>query len=177
MTIKYQLGTEDYLLHQLYTSSKSELHKKRRNRSRLIIALSSIVFASFFFIQDHAIGGAVYLLCGFIGYILHPFYAAWQYKRHFKKHIDENLKNRIDVPIKLEITDTYLKLSDPESNSEISVTLLDKLIELTDHFFIKLSNNSTIILPKSALTNQQEFVTRISALDVTLSNETQWKWR
>jgi hypothetical protein len=114
---------------------------------------------------------------GTIGYLLHPFYLAWRYKRHFKKHINENLKERINVPIKLAFQDTLITLSDPDSSSKIKSSSLDTLTELPHHFFIKLSNNSTIILPKSALVNHPEFVPNLLEYGLELIDEINWKWR
>ena len=47
MKLEYALDYSDFLEHQLYISSKSELHKKNRNRSRIIVPIIYIGLSLF----------------------------------------------------------------------------------------------------------------------------------
>ena len=69
MNINYQLTNLDFLEHQLYTSSKSELHKKRRFRSRIIIPILYLVLGFFFANQSGKLGiGIGFAVFGILRY-------------------------------------------------------------------------------------------------------------
>jgi len=44
MKLEYTLNFTDFLEYQLYVSSKSELHKKNRNKTRIVVPIIYIVF-------------------------------------------------------------------------------------------------------------------------------------
>ena len=97
MTLNYQLTNSDFLEYQLYTSSKSETHKKRRKNSRIIIPILFLLYGFYLTKRDeNYIGVIVFGITAILWFVFYPMYSKWRYKRHFKKHVEENYKNRIN---------------------------------------------------------------------------------
>ncbi|APY06831.1 hypothetical protein BWZ20_00315 [Winogradskyella sp. J14-2] len=178
MTINYQLTNSDFLEYQLYTSSKSELHKKRRFRSRIIIPILYLVLGIFFANQSEKFGiGIAFIVFGILWFVFYPLYAKWRYKNHFKKHVEENYKNRINKPVEIDFNENSVNSKDFTSESRINGTELKELIETKDHFFIKLQTDLSLIVPKHSIENQTEFKKRVTELGAEYVDELNWKWK
>ncbi|MFD0860582.1 YcxB family protein [Sungkyunkwania multivorans] len=178
MTINYQLTDSDFLEYQLYTSSKSKLDKKRRFRSRIIIPIIYLVLGLFFANQSGKFGiGIAFLVFGIFWFVFYPLYSKWRYKNHFKKHVEENYKNRINKPVEIHFDENSVNAKDFTSESKINGTELKELIETKDHFFIKLTTDLSLIVPKHSIGNQLEFKKRVTELGAQYVDELNWKWK
>lgn len=97
MKISYQIKEEDYLIHQLYTASKSRIIKRKRIVFWLMvpIAYASFAYLTYFQFRQYDVG---YFMGGqaLFWLVLYPFYSKWNYKRHYRKHINEHLKGQFD---------------------------------------------------------------------------------
>ena len=177
MTINYQLTNSDFLEYQLYTSSKSELHKKRRFRSRIIIPIIYLVLG-LFANQSGKFGiGIAFVIFGILWFVFYPLYSKWRYKNHFKKHVEENYKNRINKPVEIDFDENSVNAKDFTSESKINGTELKELIETKNHFFIKLTTDLSLIVPKHSVENQTEFKKRVTELGAEYVDELNWKWK
>ena len=178
MTINYQLTNSDFLEYQLYTSSKSELHKKRRFRSRIIVPIIYVLFGLYLANKNGDNGiGIVFAGIGILWFVFYPLYSKWRYKNHFKKHVEENYKNRINKPVEIDFDENSVNAKDFTSESKINGTELKELIETKDHFFIKLTTDLSLIVPKHSIENQMEFKKRVTELGAEYVNELNWKWK
>ena len=178
MTINYQLTNSDFLEYQLYISSKSELHKKRRFRSRIIIPILYLALGIFFANQSGKFGiGIAFAVFGILWFTFYPLYSKWRYKNHFKKHVEENYKNRINKPVEIDFDENSVNTKDFTSESRINGTELKELIETKDHFFLKLTTDLSLIVPKHSIENQTEFKKRVTELGAEYVDELNWKWK
>ncbi|MBB3125311.1 hypothetical protein FHS04_002855 [Mesoflavibacter sabulilitoris] len=178
MNINYQLTNSDFLEYQLYTSSKSELHKKRRFRSRIIVPIIYLLIGLYFANKNE--NGGIGIIMGGIGigwFAFYPMYSKWRYKRHFKKHVEENYKNRINKPVEIDFDENSVNAKDFTSESKINGTELKELIETKDHFFIKLTTDLSLIVPKHSIENQTEFKKRVTEFGAEYVDELNWKWK
>jgi len=178
MKLEYELNNSDFLEYQLYTSSKSELHKKKRFRSRIIVPIIYLLFGLFLVYknQDKDIG-IVFLGIAILWFVFYPMYSKWRYKNHFQKHIEENYKNRINKPVEIEIVENYVNAKDFTSESKINGTELKKLIETKKHFFIKLATDVSLIIPKRSVENKTEFKRLVTELGAEYVDELNWEWK
>lgn len=178
MNINYKLTNSDFLEYQLYASSKSELHKKKRFRSRIIIPIIYLLFGLYLAYKNHdKVIGIIFIVIAVIWFILHPRYSKWRYKKHFQKHVEENYKNRINKPVEINFDKNSLNIKDFTSESKINRAELKKLIETKNHFFIKLTTDLSLIVPKNTVENQIEFKKRVTELGAEYVNELDWKWK
>ncbi|WP_327019373.1 YcxB family protein [Croceibacter atlanticus] len=178
MTINYQLTNSDFLEYQLYTSSKSKSHKKKRLRSRYIVFILYTLLGLYFAYKNGNNGiGVIIASFGLLWFAFYPMYAKWNYKRHFKKHVEENYKNRISKPVEIDFDENSVNAKDFTSESRINGTELKELIETKDHFFIKLTTDLSLIVPKHSIENQSEFIKRVTELGAEYVDELNWKWK
>ena len=178
MTINYQLSNSDYLTFQLYTSSKSELHKKRRNLSRILIPVIYVLFGIYLVMFSRVVtSGYVFIGLSIVWYALHPFYSRWRYKNHFKKHVEHNYKNRINKPISIEFDKDFIISKDFTSESKISHSELKELIEIDSHFFIALTSDLALIVPKHVVSDIIAFKKKITDYGADYKDELNWKWK
>ncbi|PWG05107.1 YcxB family protein [Polaribacter aquimarinus] len=178
MKITYQLKNSDFLEYQLYTSSKSKLHKKKRLRSRIIVPIFYFLFGFYLSNKnDNLLFFAVFSLVSIIWFLLYPLYSRWKYKNHFKKHIKENYKNRINKSVEILFDDEIIKTKDYSSESKINKTELKELIETKNHYFLKLQTDLSIIIPKDSFVNQEEFIKRVKDYGVDYIDELSWVWK
>lgn len=61
--------------------------------------------------------------------------------------------------------------------SKINRTELKELIETKDHFYIKLSTDLSLIVPKHSIENETEFKNRITELGAEYVDELNWEWK
>ena len=177
MNIQYQLTYSDFLAYQLYTSSKSELHKKKRFRSRIIVPIIYICFGLYLYSKNNSLKVASILgLIALLWFFLYPTYSKWRYKRHFQKHVEENYKNRVHKPVEIEVDEHALNAKDFSSESKINGTELKALIETKNHFFIKLTTDLSLIVPKHSIVHQAEFKKRVTELGAEYVDELNWEW-
>ncbi|QXP78751.1 MULTISPECIES: YcxB family protein [Winogradskyella] len=178
MKINYELTNSDFLEYQLYTSSKSESHKKKRFRSRYIVfILYTLIGLYFAYKNDNKAIGGIIASFGLLWFAFYPMYAKWNYKRHFKKHVEENYKNRINKPVEIDFDENSVNAKDFTSESKINGTELKELIETKNHFFIKLTTDLSLIVPKHSIENQTEFKKRVTDLGAEYVDELNWEWK
>jgi len=183
MKISYKIKEVDYLTHQLYTASKSKLVKRKRFIFWFIVPLAYGLFgylAYFDFRQydvSYVMGGL-----GIFWLVCYPFYSRWNYKRHYSKHINEHLKGQFDQIVNLELGDEHVSIHDAKgNNSNIAYSSLKEIVELPNHFMVRMESNSSIILPKREFKNIKD-LQKFLGLIVTKQNvpfrkELKWKWR
>ncbi len=177
MKIHLQLTNKDYLTYQLYTSSKTLSHKKKRMRGRVIIPILFLILGSLLLITTtNKIAFFIYLAIALIWFILHPYYSAWLYKNHFKKHIRETYKNRVDKPAELTFLNDSVEITDESSETKLKSTEFQELIELPEYYFLKLKSDVSIIFPKTQISNPLEFLNYFENLQVSFKDESNWKW-
>lgn len=176
MKLNIQLTFEDFLEYQLYSSSKSKNQNKNRLISRIIIPIIYLFISIFYFIDGGFKTGIIFLLIAAIWYFLYPFYSSWHYKRHFRKHIEENYKNRINKIVEITIGENSLFTKENISESKISSNDLKSLIELKNHFFVKLSTDVSLIIPKKYIENQSKFKEILIGYGTEYVDETNWNW-
>jgi len=178
MTINYQLADSDFLAYQLYAASKSELYKRRRFRSRVIVPVIYALFGFYLFINR----GDIRILFVFVGigilwFAFYPMYSKWGYKRHFKKYVAENYKNRINKPVQINIDEISVNVVDITSESKIKGNQLKELIETPNHYFIKLATDMALIVPIKSIVNKAEFENLLTELGAEYIDEVDWKWK
>ncbi|NRD20952.1 YcxB family protein [Winogradskyella eckloniae] len=179
MKLEYTLNFSDFLEYQLYVSSKSELHKKNRNKSRIVVPIIYIILGAFIlFIKKTELAIAFF---GFavLWFLFYPLYSKWKYKKHFEKHIKENYKNRIGKKATLNFDKDadFIEASDFGTQTKIQDSEFDKLIELKDYYFLRLKSELSLIIPKRAVSDQEKFKKLFSDINLEYVNELNWEWK
>lgn len=178
MTLKYELTNSDFLEYQLYASSKSESHKKKHRNNRIIGPILFLVYGLYLTNRDeNYIGIIVFGITAILWFIFYPKYSKRRYKNHFQKHVEENYKNRINKPVQIDINENSINAKDFTSDTKLNGTEIKELIETKEHFFIKLTTDLSLIVPKHSIENQTEFKKRVTDLGAEYIDELNWKWK
>lgn len=178
MNLNYKLTNSDFLEYQLYVSSKSKLYRKRLRNGRIILPIIYLVYGFYLTNKDgNYIGILIFGITAILWFVLYSKYSKWRYKKHFQKHVEENYKNRINKPIEIVFGENSLNTKDYTSESKINGTELKELIETKNHFFIKLTTDSSLIVPKHSVENKAEFKNRVLQMGAEYVDELNWKWK
>ena len=176
LKIEYELFKEDYLEYHLYSSSKSQLHRKRLNRSRIIYPVIFMVFGAYLSIMDqNSIGIATFGGLAVLWYVFFPKYAQWHYVRYLRKYIEENYSNRINVPVQMVLQEQSIYIKDTVSESTVNGSELKQLIETKDCFIIKLSTAVVLLVPKRAVLDSAAFIHHVTRWGAEYVNELKGK--
>ncbi|MGY5353468.1 YcxB family protein [Wenyingzhuangia sp. IMCC45467] len=178
MNINFQLTNSDFLEYQLYNSSKSPSHKKKRFKSRIIVPVIYLFFGLYLAnVNDDNGIGIKFAGIGILWFVIYPTYSKWRYKKHFQKHIEENYKNRINKSVEIKFKEDFIYTKDFTSESKINSAELKEFIETKKHFFIKLTTELSLIVPKHSIESIVEFKKKLTDLGVEYKNELNWKWK
>ncbi len=178
MKIELTLKPSDFLTFQLYSSSKSKLQQKNRNKSKYSVSIIYALLGLFLFLSGKQILALIFLIIAVLWYLIFPQYIKWRYKKYFEKHINENFKERVNRTSILDFDNTkqMLIIIEPGLEEKINFSEFKSLIEISTHFFIKLKNGSTLIIPKQFISKPAVFKKIFSDLGVVYENEVNWKW-
>lgn len=177
MKLNYQLTEDDYLAFQLYTSSHSPLHKKRRFRSKIIVPVAYLGFGLYSYLTKDSFSTLIiFATLALAWFLAYPYYMRWAYKRHFKRNIAENYGNRVYSDIQVEFLPDSITSQDKSGSSAIKTDQLTELVETAEHYFVKLITGESFIIPKTAVEDAQRFKETILAYGPSYTDANDWKW-
>lgn len=177
LKIEYSLTLDDFLIDQLYKSNHSKSIKKRRRNSRFVMPIFYMAWGIYLSYNDESIYGiTIFGLLSILWIVFLPFYEKWRYKRIYKKHVEENYRERAGKSILLEFRDDLLLTKDTSSKSEIHYSEFKELVELKELFLLVLTTNQSLIIKKTSFQNLEEFKNLISSHEIPLKNDLRWEW-
>ncbi|WNH11526.1 YcxB family protein [Thalassobellus suaedae] len=178
MTLEYSLTNDDFLEHQLYEASKSKRIKSKRFKIRIINPVLFIILGIFSYLSDNKLFfPLIMLVFAVLWFFLYPIRAKKNHIKHYKNHIKDNYKNRIDKLVKLEFNENYIHMHDDTSESKIKTSEIKSLIELKNHFLLKLNTDMSLIIPKRVIENVNVFKEKISELKTPIIDELNWTFK
>ena len=174
MNITFSLTVDDFLQYQLYVSSKSAQIKRHRRNARLAVPMLYLILSAYIIYNGSTQMGILFLLFGVAWYFLHPIYAKWRYNRYYRKYITQNYNNRIGCEAEITLDGDHIFSKDESGEGKISISAIESLIELPDHFFIQLNTGMSFIIPKKAIDKLDKFRDEFKNLDIPYVDETNW---
>jgi hypothetical protein len=173
--MNFKLDEEDYLTYQLFTASKSELITKKKRNGWIIAPLSFLILAALFYASNNIPLTVYFVFAAVITTVLFPRYFNWRYKKHYKKHIQTNYKNRFGIESELEITPDGILYKDETGEGKINLKEIKRINNLPAHFMIELNIGNSIILPKNQL-DEAAILQTFNNLQLEIIDESNWKW-
>lgn len=181
MILKYSLNEFDYLEHQLYIASKSKKIKKQRLRSLLVVSISILIIAYFFYKDDPIFSIYFFGFFLIITIFFYPMYLGKYYKRHYKNYLLEHYKNRFNKTSTITFKESNFETSSFVGESKINYSVIEDIIEIPNHIFIKLQTGGSLIIPKSNIENPKnvklELKKLAKKLNIKFVEELTWKWK
>jgi hypothetical protein len=177
------LDENDYLIHQLYTASKTPRIKRARIRGWILTTVAFLSMTYLFFENGNDLLGFYFLFASLLSLVLYPFYSRWRYKRHYKRFIADTYKNRFGEECTLEINEDVILTKDRTGEAKINSSEIEEISEIRDFYFLRLRTGGSLIISK-VKTDAQELVKLQEGLKVLADKkgikhnvELNWKWR
>lgn len=171
MKLTYKTQESDFLDFYLYTTFKSERIKKKKRNSVILFTIIPTAFAIYFLVNDSTAMmtyfGAIAVICG----MFYPKYFDWRYKKHFQYYIKDNLSNRFNQPVELEINEDSLFSKDISGEGRINLSEIDEINETQNHFFFQISSGMSLIIPKRELKTLEDFKSKLESLGLSISSD------
>lgn len=178
MKIEYSLDKSDFLTYQLYAASKSKNIKKKRRNAKLIPPVFFILVGIYLSYRDNSpIEIVIFVVLSILWFIFYPKYQKYKYEKHYKKHIDENYSNRINISTSIKFNKKYITSGNKIGESKIKTSEIKKMIELKNHYLFELLDKQALIIPKRAIEDNEKFNTEMHSLNISSENKTNWKWK
>ncbi len=180
MKLNYTLHHRDYLKHLLYSSSKSKSFNNSRRKGLVFTISFYVLIAVVFYLADYIYISYGVIAASIVSIFFYPTVSRNQYENRFTKYISETLKNGNRVEISLELKDQFIELSDISGEVKLKYSSLEKIIEITTHFFIKIRNGGTVIIPKTYAESENiEAVIKMltEKIEIEYSKELDWDWK
>lgn len=97
-------------------------------------------------------------------------------QRFYAKYIAENYQNRFNKTTTISLGKNFVFVDDSSSENKIPVSEFEKLIEISDCFFLKLKTANAFIIPKKQI-DAAQLKSGIATLNISITEETNWKWQ
>lgn len=181
MQIVFNLDENDYLTYQLFVASKSEVIRKRRQRTKVMIPIAYAILACYLYVTDNFAMAIIFFVVGVAWYFFHPLWERRRYLRFYKSQIKENYKERLGRTSTLEINKDFLTVQEKGSESKISTGEIEEINEIPTHILIKLITGPSFILPKSQITDLDQLITELkniaAYLNIPYIIDENWEWK
>jgi hypothetical protein len=175
------LDENDFLTYQLYTASKSPRVKKGRIRGWILTTVTFGCAAYLFYTSNNEFLGNYFLGASGLSLTLYPLYSRWRYKKHYKKHVQDTLKNRFGVECAIQINEDTISTKDKTGEAMMNLSEIEEVNEIRDFFFIKMKTGESLIISKIKSGDPQDVVNEIKSLverkGIKHNIELDWKWR
>jgi hypothetical protein len=170
-----QLTENDYLALFLYEASTDPYTKGVRTKSILRTALLFVIFAVCFYETNHLV--AYFLIgCSAAYFIFGKLLTRKKYIAHYKQFINSKYKAMLHYPVQIEIADLYVKTISHVGDANYKVSAIWRVEEIASHYFLKLSSNQNILIPKTDSTLNQEIQDLIIRHHIDHIINLDWKW-
>lgn len=151
MEITYSLTEDDFLTFQMYSSGESKHQKKKRMRGRFLVPVMWSLIALYFFSSYDQVLGCVFLFFSVVWIVFYPAYSKWLHVRHFKSHIKENCRGKLDFEMVMRLEDEGLCSSGGDCEGTLRYSGIEELIELESLYLIRLKQSMALLLPRGRI--------------------------
>lgn len=177
--LRFSLGEEDFLTFHMYSSGHSENQKRGRRRNRIVMAVFFGAASALLFSTRDIVMGTVFAVLVVLWYLLYPFYTRWYHKRHFRRHIQENYKEKIGREGTVQLDDEGFRCIDVYEDERIKLSAVSELVELEGHFLIRFVQATSLILPRDRIGQPElgEFMREVSRrTGLQVKDDRKFKW-
>ena len=180
MLYKITLSAEDYLQFQLYTASQSPRIRKKRRQGWIITVLIPGLLAALCLSW-----GNYFLFYYFLGFValaafFYPYYSRHRYHKHYQNYIAEHYQGRIGIVQTLDFSPEQIESKSTIGEGLIHTREIKRITEIADYFFLRLSTDESLIIPKSQLSDLVTIKDYLRDLSQRNSceylEELNWKW-
>jgi hypothetical protein len=174
MHITFKIEQDDFLTFQLYTVSQSKNVLRTRRRGQLLTTVAGLLLTLNLFVTGSYIAACVMLVFAIAIYFLYPRYHKWRLKSHFLKFSKKNYGSQFGQEESLETKGDHIISKNIAGEGKVNARELESLIEIKEHYFLKMKNGSSIILPKRDILETKELKKDLKKMGVKMIKDLDW---
>ena len=138
-----------------------------------------IAVASFFFFTRPTVG-ILCLIFSILWILFYPSFYKHAVKKRYLGQLRERYICRYDDEMTLVVTDAGIEISTADLQGRIKYSAVMSLVELKDHFLVRLKNSEWYIIPKGPTKGDELSVvvkTIAENAKVEILDAIDWKWK
>jgi len=170
------LTENDYLTFQLYDSSTNPTKRKARRRGYIIITLASLPFIFHGYRNGYDFAFYFGIACFVLAAMFGSMYFKWSAKKHYINHVRDAYKKLTDEKFEIEISDDVISTVEKTGSSTVKISEISVVIEIPNHYLIRLTTGPTLILPKTNAALNEEILAMIERHKIDHEVQLDWKW-
>lgn len=174
----FSLGVDDFLVYTLYNASVSRILQRRRIRMRWFVFVIYTLLGAWLLLSDRVwIGGLVFIVFGVLWLLFYPRYSAFRYKKIYRRIVEEQTRSRIHKPYEMQLHEEYLFMRNATSESKVAYDGIEELLLLPQHYLLLLKEKSGLVVPRTAISESEEFERFFTGKKVPFRAMEGWKWK
>jgi len=174
MEFTYTIRADNFLEYYLFMVSESKTITRKRNIAKYSFSVIYLLFGIYFFSFSKYLLGIAFIAISIAWYYFYPLLNKRSLKRFYVNHLAQNYKQKMDSQTILNVGTTSIIIVDANSENQIDISELDKIIETALSFFIKLKSGTSFIVPKDQI-DILLFREQINALQIAIQDSTNWQ--
>ena len=174
MIFEYTLEENHFLNYHLFTISEDEKTIKRLGSLKFIIA-GIFLFLAINNFKNNTTLTITYSIFAVLAFVFFNKYFKYILKKQHSKIVKKAYTTRFGKKETLEFTSDYIISETTVGEGKIKINAVEVINEIENIFFIKLSNNSSIIIPKKDI-DIKNFKEKCEELNIPISDQLSWKW-
>lgn len=176
MKLAYTLAEDDFLTFQLFNASTSSRLQKRKTRARILFPVAFLSLALMFYLDSDTRMSAYFVGCALVFGLFYGKYMSWRYKFHYTKQVKHYYSGLFGNHICLDLQDGYLLTQDSTSEAKVKISEIEVINEISSHFFVKVSDANSLIIPKSQQVDALALKNKFKELNIEINECLDWKW-
>ncbi len=179
-SFEYTLDKNDFLVHQLYIADTNPRIRKKKMRNKWILTATYAGIAILFLFIGKNFAATAFLMLSGVWWLFFPKYERRRYFKHYSDYIHDNYKERFEKKVRISFESDKISSSDDLGKGEMSYKSLKEIIELSNHYLIRLSSGMTLILPLQKMESAQDLSETLKEIaetrQIKYTKDTDWKW-
>lgn len=168
MKITYILEEYDYLTFQLFYAKHAPKFRNKRRNGWVILTLLPLILAGVFYAEDNLNAVAYCLVMAVLTGIGYPRLFDWKQKKNFVKFVQIAFKDLIGQFATFEIHPKHVLIKNKTGSGKLKFSELEGINETSSYFYVATLEGHTIIIPKKAIPNPNEFKSLMEKANVEL---------
>ncbi len=180
MELEYTLSNEDSFTSALFVTSQSPVIKKRRRREQYIYPFVYLIMLGIlFYINNSMKGILITMILTSLWVSLYPYLSKYAIRRKYFRNLKKQKNSDVKSNVKIKADKASLTVTNEAGQTKINMAEIDRIIEITNYFFIRINSKGHLVLPKAQFKTGEldAFIKKIQKSSNTdISQMMDWKW-
>lgn len=181
LKITFTEKREDFVINQLFASSKLLTVGKTRTKSRVRVPILYVLLALMLFAVDATDFAIGFTIIAVVWYLFYPLLIAKTYQKSYTKHVDEVFANRFDQTVTVVFADEYIGTETSFGLAKLYNTAVERIDEIADYCFVKFKSGELLFIPLNQLAEKAEVLAVLAHLSekyaIPYHTDLNWKWK